>query len=313
MKIAVTGGLGYVGRALLRQLAAEPANRLHVIDNMASGAHRLEAMDASTFELHVADVQDRAAMQRILGEVQPDLVYHLAAIHAVSHYESDPGKTVGVNVAGTVNLLDAMPRGARFVFASSAAVYAPRDAPHDEASSPAGPIDVYGWTKYHGEQFVRFYAAAGKVDGVIVRLFNVVGSGETNPHLAPAVIGQLANGADRVRLGNLFPQRDYIDVDDAALGFRKIAAVAGEGEGALCCNLGTGRSHAVRDVVISIAKAAGIDLVIEQDEARARAVDRPMMKASTELLERLTGWRPRISLDQSMAQAWESRREDRLQ
>lgn len=311
-KIVVTGGLGYVGRELVRQLARNPDDRVHVIDNMDSGAHRLEAMDAASFDLHVADIQDRAAMQRILGAVRPDLVYHLAAIHYIPLCDSDPGRAVGVNVAGTVNLLDAMPKGARFVFASTAAVYAPEDEAHAEATGPVGPMDVYGWTKYHGEQFVRFYTEAGKVDGVVVRLFNVVGSGETNPHLAPAIIEQLADGVNRVKLGNLFPHRDYIDVADAALGFQKIAAAAVAADAPLCCNLGTGRSHAVRDVVTLIAKAAGIDLAIEQDETRVRAVDRPMLKASTERLERLTGWRPETSLEQSMAQAWETRREDRL-
>ncbi len=311
-KIVVTGGLGYVGRELVRQLAGNRDDQVHVIDNMDSGEHRLDAMDRASFELHVADIRDREAVRRIMGETRPDLVYHLAAIHYIPLCDSDPGKAVAVNVAGTVNLLDAMPKGARFVFASTAAVYAPEDRAHDEATSPVGPMDVYGWTKYHGEQFVRFYAEAGKVDGLVVRLFNVVGSGETNPHLAPAIIEQLADGVDRVKLGNLFPHRDYIDVADAALGFRKIAAVAGEAGAPLCCNLGTGRSHAVRDVVTLIARAAGVDLAIEQDEARVRAVDRPMLKASTERLERLTGWRPLTGLEQSMAQAWETRREDRL-
>jgi UDP-glucose 4-epimerase len=68
----------------------------------------------------------------------------------------------------------------------------------------------------------------------------------------------------------------------------------------------------VGDVVHNIAQAAGIDLTVEQDESRVRAVDRPMLKASTRRLEQITGWRPSITLEESMRRAWASRREDRL-
>jgi len=312
MRIIVTGGVGYVGRELVRQLSAVSGHELHVVDNLASGEHRLAFMDRDRFRLHVADIRDAEAMRRILGEIAPDLVYHLAAIHYIPQCDREPGNAVAVNVAGTVNLLDAMPRGARFVFASTAAVYAPEADAHDEDRSAVGPMDVYGWTKLHGEQFVRLYTEARSIQGVIVRLFNVVGPGETNPHLAPAIIAQLAEGASRVKLGNLFPHRDYIDVADAAEGFRRIAASA-ISKAPLCCNLGTGRTHAVRDMVATIAQAAGLDLAIEQDETRVRAVDRPMLKASTRRLEQLTGWRPGITLEESMRRAWATRREDRLQ
>src|SRR5262245_56196485 len=311
MRIIVTGGVGYVGRELVRQLLNESKHDVHVIDNLASGKHRLDVMDRSRFELHVADIRDDAAMRQIVGSIAPDVVYHLAAIHYIPRCENEPGNAVATNVAGTVNLLHAMPHGARFVYASTAAVYAPENDAHDEERSVVGPMDVYGFTKLHGEQLIRLYAKAGRIEGVIVRLFNVVGSGETNPHLAPAIIEQLAAGIGHVKLGNVFPHRDYIDVTDAAAGFRRLGSAA-TSDGLLCCNLGTGRSHAVRDVVRNIAKAAGIEIEIEQDESRVRAVDRPMLKASTRRLEQITGWRPLTTLEESMRRAWATRDEDRL-
>lgn len=312
--IAVTGGAGYVGRELVRQLvAAHPDAALHVIDNLDCGEHRLEAMALDKFTLHRVDIRDRDAVRAAMASIAPDIVYHLAAVHFIPFCERDPGDAVARNVAGTVNLLDAVPQGTRFVFASTAAVYGPEDTAHVEDTSPIRPMDIYGWTKLQGEQFVRYYHEAGKVSGAIVRLFNVVGSGETNPHLAPAIIEQLDGGNTRVKLGNLFPHRDYIDVSDAAEGFRRIGAARSADGTLTLSNLGTGHSHAVGDMVRSIAEAAGIAIEIEQDESRVRAVDRPMLKASTAKLEALTGWRPQIPLIEAMRKAWATRKEDRLQ
>ena len=311
--IIVTGGVGYVGRELVRQLsAAEPDATLHVMDNLASGEHRLSAMDRDGFTLHRVDIRDRDAVRRTLADVSPDIIYHLAAVHFIPFCEADPGDAVARNVQGTVNLLDSAPAGTRFVFASTAAVYAPEDTAHVEMTSVIRPMDIYGWTKLQGEQFVRYYHEAGNVDGAVVRLFNVVGSGETNPHLAPAIIEQLDDGHTTIKLGNLFPHRDYIDVSDAAEGFRRIGAARSGGGDMTLSNLGTGRTHAVGDMVELIAEAAGIDLVIEQDASRIRAVDRPMLQASTDRLEALTGWKPRLTLEESMAKAWSTRKQDRL-
>jgi UDP-glucose 4-epimerase len=296
-KILVSGGVGYVGRELVRQLvAANSPGSVHIIDNLDCGSHRLEAVDQSAFTLHTVDIRDREATKSTVAEIAPDIIYHLAAVHFIPRCEQDPGDAVSRNVQGTVNLLDAAPKGARFVFASTAAVYAPEDTAHIETTSTIRPMDVYGW----------------KIDGAIIRLFNVVGSGETNPHLAPAIIEQLDRGNHIVQLGNLYPHRDYIDVRDVAEGFQRIGAARSTDGSLTLSNLGTGVSHAVGDMVQLIADAAEISIKIEQNEDRIRAVDRPMLKASTTQLEALTGWRPRISLADAMVSAWKTRLLDRL-
>ena len=311
-RVLVTGGVGYVGRALVGQLAAEDRCEIHVLDNLASGEHRLDKMDRGTFTLHRADIRDANAVKDVMRAVSPQKIFHLAAIHYIPACERQPGNAVSVNVAGTVNLLDAAPSGTQFVFASTAAVYAPSDDAHVEEEIGSGPVDVYGLTKLHGETFVRYYQAQGRIAGAIVRLFNVVGPGETNPHLAPAIIEQLSDGKTRLSLGNLFPKRDYIDVADAALGFRKISAGARKEPGLTICNLGTGRASEVGEMVHLIAKASGLDVSIVQDPARMRPVDRAMLRASTDRLRRLTGWTPQTTLEASMQRAWATRGEDRL-
>jgi UDP-glucose 4-epimerase len=309
--ILITGGLGYVGRELVRQLLDSGARQMHVLDNLASGEHRLQAMQTDRFTLHRVDVRDRAGVAAVMRDVVPGVIFHLAAVHYIPACEAAPGDAVSINVAGTVNLLDAAPRQAAFVFASTAAVYAPQDSAHLETEA-AGPVDIYGFTKLQGEQFVRYYAAQGKVRARIVRLFNVVGPGETNPHLVPVIIRQLGSGVRRVQLGNLFPRRDYIDVADAASGFQRIALAGAPEDALLVSNLGTGVTHAVGDAVAQIAQAAGLPLEIEQDPARVRAVDRPLLQASTQTLRALTGWVPAMSFEQSMQRAWQARMADGL-
>jgi UDP-glucose 4-epimerase len=308
--VLVTGGIGYVGRELVRQLVAQENCEVHVLDNLASGEHRLAQMQPEKFVLHRHDIRDAEAVVELLGKLRPTIIYHLAAVHFIPACEAAPGNSIAINVSGTVNLLNAAPLGAKFVFASSAAVYRPLPDAHLERNEELGPVDIYGYTKLHGEQFVRHYHDQSKVRGIIVRLFNVVGPGETNPHLVPAIIGQLASGKTQLALGNLFPHRDYIDVSEVATGFRALGKNEAFESGPLISNLGTGRTHSVGDVVATIATAAGVKLDIQQDPSRIRAVDRPMLKASTQKLKQVTNWTPTMSLTQSMQRAWASRVED---
>lgn len=310
--VLVTGGIGYVGRELVRQLVADNRLTVHVLDNLACGEDRLRHMDRNTFVLHRVDVRDAAAVTRVMRQVVPETIFHLAAIHYIPACEAAPGDAVSINVAGTVNLLDAAPSQSRFVFASTAAVYRPSADAHVELDETIGPVDIYGHTKLQAEHFVRYYQAQRKVRGVVVRLFNVVGPGETNPHLVPAIVKQLSAGTTRIALGNLFPRRDYIDVGDAAQGFRRLAQVDISPDDLLVANLGTGKTHSVEEVVGLIGTAAQVRIDIVQDPGRVRAVDRPVLRASTERLRSVTGWTPNTTLAQSLCNTWEARFADGL-
>ncbi|WP_424594234.1 NAD-dependent epimerase/dehydratase family protein [Bradyrhizobium sp.] len=306
----MTGGAGYVGRELVRQLVTAGSDEIHVLDNLACGERRLDCMDQRKFVLHRCDIRDDEAVSATMRQAAPHVIYHLAAVHFIPTCEAHPGSSNSINVSGTINLLNAAPPGTQFVFASTAAVYRPFASEHVELDEMLGPVDIYGYTKLHGEHFVRYFHHQNRVRGVIVRLFNVVGPGETNPHLVPAIIGQLAQGKTSISLGNLFPHRDYIDVEDVARGFRALSDNARFDDGPMISNLGTGVTHAVGDVARLIGEAAGVKLDILQDPARIRPVDRPMLRASTRRLKQITNWCPAIPLDHSMRRAWNSRVED---
>lgn len=309
MRILVTGGAGYVGRALMQRLARDATAELHVVDNLASGEHRLRGMDLARIKLHRLDLRDSTAVSELLRDLSPARIFHLAAVHYIPACEAAPGDAIAINVAGTVNLLHGAVNRPKFVFASTAAVYSPSDRPHVE-NGGIGPVDIYGLTKLQAERYIQYFHELGKVDAVLVRLFNVVGPGETNPHLVPAIMRQISRGERTVKLGNLFPQRDYIHVGDAAEGFARLAEARGGQAAPLVANLGTGRSYAVRDVVRIIGEVAGAPLEIIQDPARVRTNDRPLLCAATERLQALTGWRPGTDLADSLRAAWSSRQAD---
>ena len=302
-RILITGGGGYVGRTLTRALYGD--HEVCVLDTLQFGIERFADDELEHFRLAQVDIRDGAALAEEIASFRPDIVVHLAAIHFIPLCECEPTAAEATNVEGTINVLKACPEGCRFVFASSAAVYAPDDKLHDEASSELGPRDIYGFTKLHGEHYVRYFAERRALHAVIVRLFNVAGPGETNPHLLPDIVAQMKAGSNCIRLGNIWPKRDYIHVRDAARGF---AAAALEGEIApaecITVNLGTSRQHSVADILDYLRETSGIHVTVEEDPSRVRAVDRPYLGAAIRLIEERFGWSPRHTVQEAIEALW---------
>lgn len=299
----VTGGAGFVGRELVRALG--PKADVLVADLLRYGTPDWLTREDAGFDFQRVDIRDPAATRTLIEEFRPDVIVHLAAIHYIPECDTDPANAVSTNVSGTVNLLASCPPGVRFVFASSGAVYEPDEADHREFESALGPADIYGITKLQGEQYVRAFAADRGIQAVIVRLFNVIGPGETNPHLLPTIVAQLREGPESINLGNTWPKRDYIDVLDAAGGFAA-AALGRNTEGVNCetVNLGSGQQYSVDEILARMRSVLGLKFEVRQDPARMRAVDRPFLGADISHIAEVFGWRPAYELDETLARTW---------
>jgi UDP-glucose 4-epimerase len=302
-RILVTGGNGFVGREVVRLLYDKHA--VCVVDNLRSGPLRFNADELDKFRFEPVDIGDVSFVSDIVTDFAPDTIIHLAAIHYIPECEENPRLAAGTNINGTLNLLLAAPRGARFVFASSGAVYHPDTKPHNEADAILGPSDIYGYTKLHGEHYVRYLAAQRNLSAVIVRLFNVVGPGETNPHLLPEIVAQLKAGHTILRLGNMWPKRDYIHVRDAARGFVAVALKDDIGTaGPMTVNLGTSQPYSVAEIVEKLRQVAPIEFTVEEEQARLRKVDRPHLAADIGEIRQHFGWTPQSTVDDALADLW---------
>jgi UDP-glucose 4-epimerase len=303
MRVLVTGGNGFVGRPLVRLLY--PGHTVHVIDSLRCGPIRFHDRERASFTLHQADIRDRQAVSNILAAVRPDVIVHTAAIHFIPECEENPELAVSTNLHGTVNLLAQCPPGCRFVFASSAAVYQPSLQALCEDASATHPIDVYGLTKAHAEDYVRYLARHRGFPAVIARLFNVVGPGETNPHVLPEIIAQLKAGRSRLRLGNTTSKRDFIYVSDAAAGFAALATAGNVGPGeSVTVNLGTGRAYSIGEVLALLADITERKITVDQDDSKMRTRDNPLLLAGIEKAWRLFQWRPAYDLAAALRDTW---------
>jgi UDP-glucose 4-epimerase len=191
------------------------------------------------------------------------------------------------------------------VFGSTAAVYPPSDEAHHEAG-PTGPIDVYGRTKLVGEDLTRLFHEETGVDAVSARLFNVYGPNETNDHLIPAVLEQVADGTREVDLGNLAPRRDFVDVGDVARALQTLATSEAFDAGYRAYNVGTGEAHSVREVVEHVSAALGEEITVARDDDRVRESDRPHLEADVSRIERELGWAPERSFTEGLERLLEA-------
>lgn len=292
----VTGGAGFVGSALVERLLREHWQVL-VYDNFSTGKEIHLPPNSTQFQSVTGELHD-AMLNSTLVALEPDVVFHLAAIHYIPYCNAHPAETVRVNVAGTAALLDACAQTSpdRIVVASTGAVYPIQDGALPETLPPE-PTDIYGVSKHMTEQLVEWFQRRTGIDSVIARLFNVYGPRETNPHLIPEVLEQIVAGARAVQLGNLEPKRDYVYVADVAAALCGLASVPTERVGGLLrVNIATGAEFSVREVIQAIQDNLDEPVEIVQNPARMRPSDRPHQLGDVTLLRDLLGWTPSTDL-----------------
>jgi len=315
MRFLVCGGAGYVGsHALLRLL--QLGHEAVVFDNLSTG-HRQAVGDC---ELVVGDLLDAGAIRKVLAERRFDAVMHFGASSLVEDSRRIPVSYYINNVAGTLNLLDAMVsvEVSKLVFSSSAAVFGEPIAARIDEAHPCSPINPYGQSKLFVERILQDAAVAYGLRSVALRYFNAAGAdpsgtiGESHQPETHLIPNALRSGVGGVRLrihGNDYPTedgtcvRDYVHVNDLADAHLLAAEYLAGNAGAHVFNLGNDDGFSVMQIVRAASKVTGRQ--IAYDSAPRREGDPAMLVANSQRARKLLGWRPQwTNVEDIIASAW---------
>jgi UDP-glucose 4-epimerase len=275
MRALVTGGAGFIGSHLVDELL-DRGDEVAVVDDLSTGKREnLTGALARGAELHEVDIRDAAPLRDVVGGWRPDIVFHLAAQMDVRKSIEDPAWDAGINVVGTINVLEASRLAGvhRVVNTSTGgAIYGETDVMPTPESVPPRPMSAYGQSKFCAEAYCGWYERLYGLSSVTLRYGNVYGPRQ-DPHGEAGVIaifcGKLIAGGRPKIFGDGRQTRDYAYVGDIVAA-NLAAAAHPEAHGAY--NVGTGVEASVLEVVAALREAAGIgEGEFEPEFAAARA------------------------------------------
>ncbi|MCL7452213.1 MAG: NAD-dependent epimerase/dehydratase family protein [Anaerolineae bacterium] len=296
MRVLITGGAGFLGSALANRLAGQ-GHTVLVLDDLTAGDPRRLAPDVL---LTRGDVKDVPKLWTLLQGV--DCVYHLAARVRVPesiHYPSDYN---GVNVGGTVAVMEAVRDTGvrRVVFASSGALYGEQERQPITESQPPKPNSPYGVSKIAAEYYVSTLGTLYDIETVALRIFNAYGPGQELPPSYPPVIPQLLRlaqtGGSMVIFGDGNQTRDFVFVDDVVDAL-VLAATVDEANRALV-NIGSGQEVSINELAKCVARVTGKRVNLLHNQSQSGGVCR--LVADVTLARELLGWAPHTGLEEGL-------------
>lgn len=303
--VLVTGGAGYIGSHVVRQLG-EAGERVVVLDNLSTG------FEASVLngELVIGDTGNRELVSRILQDYDVGAVLHFAAHTIVPESVANPLKYYGNNTCNSRNLLACCQAAGveHFIFSSTAAVYGIPEMAVAREDTPTAPINPYGTSKLMTEWMLRDLSVASDLRHVALRYFNVAGSdpegriGQSTEKatLLIKVASEAAVGKrDKISIfGTDYPTpdgtgiRDYIHVEDLASAHLRALDYLRRGGESTTLNCGYGHGYSVREVLDAVQRVNGAPLNIVEEPRRAG--DPPQLVAGVERIHEVLEWEPRF-------------------
>lgn len=317
MKILVTGGAGYIGSHMVRMLDAL-GHAVVTFDDLSTGFR--DAVLGG--ELVRDSLHDKLALKALFGSHQFDAVVHFAGSIAVGESVRDPAKYYQNNLAGTLNLFDAMREHGvnKVVFSSTAAIFGvPQYVPIDEAH-PQAPINPYGMTKWVTERILRDYDAAYGLRSVALRYFNAAGAApdavlgerhDPETHLIPLAL-RAAKGElpELTVFGTDYDTpdgtciRDYIHIVDLCDAHVLALQHLMSGGESRAYNLGNGQGYSVKEVIHVAERVSGKRVPVIHGPRRAG--DPPRLVADASLIRKDLDWSPKFgALEQIIEHAWQ--------
>jgi UDP-glucose 4-epimerase len=305
MHCLVTGGAGFIGSHVVDALLAR-GDRVTIVDNLSTGRRsNLAAAERAGAVLHVADVQDRAALAGVFAGARPDAVFHLAAQIDVRRSVEDPVLDARVNVLGTIEVLEAArSAGVRRVVNTSTGggLYGDAEVLPTREEHPIRPLAPYGQSKYAAEGYCELYARLHGLPTLSLRYGNVYGPRQ-DVHGEAGVVaifcGRLVEGRRPTVFGDGRQTRDWVEVSDVV----RANLLAADADAGLTgpVNIGTGRETSVLDLIETLNQAAGGRTLPEPEfvPERPGEVSRSCLDVSRARAE--LGWEARVELREGLA------------
>lgn len=326
MRILVTGGAGYIGSHTVVELL-NAGHEVVIVDNLYNSSEkavdRIQELTQKTVAFYQTDICDLEGLNKVFDAQQIDAVIHFAGLKAVGESVRKPVEYYNNNIAGTLNLIEAMRSHnvKNIIFSSSATVYGdPAEIPITEKCPKGTCTNPYGWTKWMIEQILTdVHTADPEWIVILLRYFNPIGAHESGrigedpkgipnnllPYVAQVAVGKLKEVGV---FGNDYPTpdgtgvRDYIHVVDLANGHVAALEQIKKNAGLKVYNLGTGKGSSVLDVIHAFEKACGHE--IPYSIKPRREGDIATCYAKCDLAKEELGWEAKYNIDDMCASSW---------
>jgi dTDP-glucose 4,6-dehydratase len=296
--ILVTGGAGFIGSILVRQLLKRGANVV-VYDNFLYG-HKCNLTEVEdSIKIVKGDVLSWKIYHTI-KEYKVKYVFHLAAEPYVPQSYDNPEKFFDVNVKGTMNVLTACKTldVKRIIHFSSSEVYGTAQyVPMDE-THPTLPLSTYAVSKLAADRLCFVFHHEHGIPVITLRPFNTYGPRETQPYVIPEIISQLARGKV-VKLGNIKARRDFTYVEDVARGAVDLMeSDIPDGE---VVNLGSNKAYSVEELAHLVGELMGYDKIeIEIESTRLRPLDVGLLQCDYRKAKKYIDWEPKVDIREGL-------------
>lgn len=307
MRVLITGISGFIGNHLSEYLAqAIPSVEIFGLVRPRSSPDQLNKM-ADRIKLLEGDLRDRSSLQKILAEVRPERIFHLAGQTAVDSSHQLAEETLSVNILGTVHLLESLLElelNPVVLIPSSAEAYglAYTDELPIKETAAFRPLNPFGVSKAAQDLLGFQYYKSYGLKIIRARVFNTVGPRQPAYYQTSRLARQIVEIEKKKRepvlkVGNLENKKDYTDIRDLVRALWLISEKSEPGE---VLNLGSGQAWSGSEILKLMLGMTRAKLVLETDDKKGQFPEPPILLADISKLVRLTGWKPQINLKQSI-------------
>lgn len=301
-RVLIFGAGGFVGSYLCKEFL----NNGYKVSGTDKGEGSALPSEVDFYRTNLMQANE---VEKLIGQIQPDIIVNLAAISSVGASWNMPQTTMAINVIGALNIMEAARKSEqkpRILFVGSSEEYVISENPLDE-NTQLNANNPYGISKVTQEQFAKLYREQYGLKIYCVRPFNHTGIGQRDSFVLPSFCKQVAeidkSGKDgKIQVGNLKVKRDFSHVKDVVRAYRMIV------ESDNCnqiYNVGSGNAYSLEDMLTYIIGLSNQHIEIEVDQNRIRPTDQPVICCDRSLIGKELGWEPQYNVYDALKEMYE--------